>query len=64
MNRSRGELEIELLVKVVLGLVAILLLLQVLLTLLGGIASLLGPAFLLVQLAVAVVIVLWLLGRL
>ncbi len=63
MRDSRGKLAVETLLKIVLGLVAILLVLQLLQTLLSGIASLLGPFLLLVQLAIAVLIVLWLVDR-
>ncbi|SIS14876.1 DUF7554 family protein [Natronorubrum thiooxidans] len=59
----RGELEVDTLLKIVLGLVAVLLVLQILQTLVSGIASLLGPFFLLVQIAIAVLIVLWLVDR-
>ncbi|ELY46692.1 MULTISPECIES: DUF7554 family protein [Natronorubrum] len=63
MLDTRGELEVETLLKIVLGLVAVLLVLQILQTLVSGLASLLGPFFLLVQLAIAVLIVLWLVDR-
>ena len=63
MHDPRGELEVETLLKIVLGLIAILLVLRIVETLIGGIASLLGPFFFLVQLAIAVLIVLWLLER-
>jgi hypothetical protein len=64
MNDTRGELEVETLLKIVLGLVAVLLVLQIVQALISGIASLLGPFFFLVQLAIAVLIVLWLADRL
>lgn len=63
MFDMRGELEVDTLLKIVLGLVAVLLVLQILQTLVSGIASLLGPFFLLVQIAIAVLIVLWLVDR-
>ena len=63
MNDMRGALEVETLLKIVLGLVAVLLVLQILQTLVSGIASLLGPFFLLIQLAIAALIVLWLVDR-
>ncbi|QFU81941.1 DUF7554 family protein [Natronorubrum aibiense] len=63
MLDTRGELEVETLLKIVLGLVAVLLILQILQALISGIASLLGPFFLLVQIAIAVLIVLWLVDR-
>ena len=64
MFDTRGELEVETLLKIVLGLLAVLLALQVVQVLVGSLASLLGPFFLLVQLAIAALIVLWLLGKL
>ena len=63
MNDSRGELEVETLLKIVLGLIAVLLALQIAQALIGSIASLLGPFFFLVQLGIALLIVLWLLER-
>ncbi|ADB59234.1 hypothetical protein Htur_0333 [Haloterrigena turkmenica DSM 5511] len=63
MHDSRGELEVETLLKIVLALFAIFLAFQILEMVIGGIASLLGPFFVLVQLGVALVIVLWLLER-
>ncbi|ELZ23417.1 hypothetical protein C477_02689 [Haloterrigena salina JCM 13891] len=63
MHDSRGELEVETLLKIVLALLAVFLAFQILQTVIGSIASLLGPFFVLVQLGVAVVIVLWLLER-
>lgn len=63
MIDSRGDLAVETLLKIVLGLVAVLLVLQILQTLLDGIASLLGPFFFLVQLAIVVLIILWLVDR-
>ncbi|WP_254522024.1 DUF7554 family protein [Natrinema caseinilyticum] len=64
MNGSRGELEVETLLKLVLGLVAILLVLEILEAAIGTIAGLFGPFVVVVQLAIAVLIVLWLLDRL
>ncbi|WP_226005005.1 DUF7554 family protein [Natrinema salinisoli] len=64
MADTRGELEVETLLKIVLGLVAVLLVLEIVQAVLGSIAGLLGPFFILVQLAIAVLIVLWLLDRL
>ncbi|WIV68418.1 DUF7554 family protein [Natrialbaceae archaeon AArc-T1-2] len=64
MPGLRGELEVETLLKIILVLVAVLLVLRVLQTLISGIAALLGPFFVLVQLMIAVLIVLWLLDRL
>ncbi len=61
---DRGTLEVETLLKIVLVLVAVLLVLQILETLVSGIASLLGPFFIVVQLAIIVLIVLWLVDRL
>ncbi|WP_265109639.1 DUF7554 family protein [Halosolutus halophilus] len=63
MIDSRGELEVETLLKIILGLIALLLLLRIVEALISGIASLLGPFFLLVQLAIAALIVLWLVDR-
>ncbi|QRV16706.1 DUF7554 family protein [Haloterrigena salifodinae] len=63
MHDSRGELEVETLLKIVLALLAVFLAFQILQMAIGSIASLLGPFFVLVQLGVAVVIVLWLLER-
>lgn len=64
MPDLRGDLEVETLLKIILVLVAVLLVLRVLQTLISGIATLLGPFFVLVQLVIAVLIVLWLLDRL
>lgn len=64
MPDTRGELEVETLLKIVLGLIAVLLVLEILGAILGSIAGLLGPFFIIVQLAIAVLIVLWLLDRL
>ena len=61
---DRGTLEVETLLKIVLVLVAVLLVLQILETLVSGVASLLGPFFIVVQLAIIVLIVLWLVDRL
>ncbi|MFW6318413.1 MAG: DUF7554 family protein [Halorubrum sp.] len=60
---NRGTLEVETLLKVVLVLVAALLVLQILETVVSGIATLLGPFFVVVQLAIVVLIVLWLVDR-
>jgi len=64
MTDSRGELEVETLLKLVLGLVAVVLVLEILEGVVSGLAWLLGPFFVVVQLAIAVLIVLWLLDRL
>ncbi len=64
MPDSRGELEVETLLKIVLALVAVLLVLEIVGQLFSTIAGLLGPFFLVLQLAIAVLIVLWLLDRL
>ena len=61
MFDARGELEVETLLKIVLALLAVLLALQVVQAVIGSIATLLGPFFFLVQLAIAVAIALWLL---
>ncbi|SEW24651.1 DUF7554 family protein [Natrinema salifodinae] len=63
MFDERGEIEVETLLKVVLGLVAVLLVLEIVQTVIGGIASLLGPFFIVIQLAIAALIVLWLVDR-
>ncbi|QLK24722.1 hypothetical protein HYG81_11395 [Natrinema zhouii] len=63
MSDTRGELEVEMLLKIVLALVAVLLVLEIVGAVIGSIASLLGPFVLVVQLAIAVMIVLWLLDR-
>ena len=63
MSDTRGELEVETLLKLVLGLVAVLLVLEILEAVVSGLAWLLGPFFVFVQLAIAVLIVLWLLDR-
>jgi len=63
MIDSLGELEVETLLKIVLGLVAVLLVLEILGAAIGSIAGLLGPFFILVQLGIAVLIVLWLLDQ-
>lgn len=63
MHDSRGELEVETLLKIVLALLAVFLAFQILQAVIGGIASLLGPFFVLVQLGIALVVVLWLLER-
>lgn len=64
MLDMRGKLEVETLLKIVLGLIAVLLVLEVLEAIIGSIAGLLGPFFVLVQLAIAALIVLWLLDQL
>lgn len=64
MLDRRGSLDVETLLKLVLGLVAVLLVIEIVETLLSGLAWLLGPFVLIVQLAIAVLIVLWLLDRL
>ena len=63
MIDARGELEVETLLKIVLGLIAVLLVLEIIEAVIGSIAWLLGPFFVVVQLAIAVLIVLWLLDR-
>jgi len=63
MPDSRGELEVETLLKLVLGLIAVLLVLRIVEAIISGIAWLLGPFVVVVQLAIAVLIVLWLLDR-
>ncbi|GAB3678717.1 DUF7554 family protein [Halopiger thermotolerans] len=63
MLDRRGSLDVETLLKIVLGLIAVLLALEVLEALLSGLAWLLGPFFVVVQLAIAALIVLWLLDR-
>lgn len=57
MNDTRGELEVETLLKIVLALVAVLLALQIIGTVVSWIANLLTPLLLL---AIGFVIVLWL----
>lgn len=63
MYDARAELTVEALLKIVLGLVAILLVLEIVATLVGTVASLLGPFTIVLQLAIAALIVLWLLDR-
>ncbi|MFA9415977.1 hypothetical protein [Natrinema sp. HArc-T2] len=63
MSDIRGELGVETLLKLVLGLVAVLLVLEIVETVISGLAWLLGPFVVVVQLAVAILIVLWLLDR-
>ncbi|ELZ18717.1 DUF7554 family protein [Natrinema limicola] len=63
MSDIRGELEVETLLKLVLGLIAVLLVLKIVETIVSGLAWLLGPFVVVVQLAVAILIVLWLLDR-
>lgn len=64
MSDARAELEVETLLKIVLVLIAVLLVLEVVGALVGSIRALLGPFFFVVQLAIAVLIVLWLVDRL
>ena len=64
MLDERGELEVETLLKIVLALVAVLIVLEIVGAIIGSIAGLLGPFFIVVQLAIAALIVLWLLDRL
>ncbi len=64
MSDIRGELEVETLLKLVLGLVAVVLVLEIAEAVISGLAWLLGPFFVVIQLAIAVLIVLWLLDRL
>lgn len=63
MIDTRGEIEVETLLKLVLGLVAVVLVLEILETVISGLAWLLGPFFVVVQLAIVVLIGLWLLDR-
>lgn len=63
MIDRRAELEVETLLKIVLALIAILLALQIVQAVIGSIASLLGPFFFVVQVAIAALIVLWLLEK-
>lgn len=63
MLDTRGELDVETLLKIVLALVAVLLVLEIVGAVISSIAGLLGPFVLVVQLAIAVMIVLWLLDR-
>ncbi|MFC4248573.1 hypothetical protein ACFOZ7_16835 [Natribaculum luteum] len=66
MPDSRGELAVDLrtLLGIVLALITILLVLQIVGKIISTIASLLGPFFLVLPLAIAVLIVLWFLDRL
>ncbi|WP_254762670.1 DUF7554 family protein [Natrinema marinum] len=64
MRDDRGELEVETLLKIVLGLIGVLLVLEIVEAIIGSIAGLLGPFFIVVQLAIAALIVLWLLDQL
>lgn len=64
MSDARAELEVETLLKIVLVLVLVLLVLEVVGALVGSLQALLGPFFIVVQLAIAVLIVLWLVDRL
>ena len=52
MPDSRGELEVETLLKLVLGLIAVLLVLRIVEAIISGIAWLLGPFVVVVQLAI------------
>lgn len=63
MIDPRAELEVETLLKIVLALIAVLLALQIVQAVIGSIASLLGPFFFVVQVAIAALIVLWLLEK-
>ncbi len=64
MLDARGELEVETLLKIVLGLVAVLLVIEILEAIIGSITWFLGPFVPLVQFTIALLIVLWLLDRL
>ena len=61
MLDTRGKLEVETLLKIVLALVAVLLVIEILSVLVGGLLSILQP---LLMVAILAVIVLWLLDRL
>lgn len=63
MFGERGEIEVETLLKVVLVLVVLLLVLEILGLLVRGLFTILGPFSTLLQLALVVLIVLWLLDR-
>ncbi|ELY65232.1 DUF7554 family protein [Natrinema versiforme] len=64
MLDMRGKLEVETLLKVVLGLIAVLLVIEVLEAILGTLASVFGLFVPIIQLAIGVLIVLWLLDQL
>lgn len=64
MFGTRGDLDVETLLKIVLGLVVIVLILEVVEEILEFGFWLLGPLRPLLWLAIVVLIVLWLLGRL
>lgn len=64
MFDERGDVEVETLLKIVLVLVAVLLVLEVVGFLVGGLLKLLGPFSAVLQLVLLVLIVLWLLDRL
>lgn len=64
MEDRRAALAVETLLKIVLGLVALLLVLEIISTVVGTIAGLLGPFVIVVQIAIAALIVRWLLDRL
>ncbi|WP_226482394.1 DUF7554 family protein [Natrinema amylolyticum] len=63
MFDTRGEIGVESLLKLILGLIAVLLVLEVVGAVIGSLTSLLGPFTLVIQLAIAVMIILWLLDR-
>lgn len=64
MIGTRGDIEVETLLKLVLGLLAVLLLLEIIGFFVEGLLALLGPLRPLLTLVVLVLIVLWLLDRL
>lgn len=64
MKVRQTKLSVETLLKIVLFLVAVLLVLEILGWVISGLSALLGPFLFLIQLAIAVLIVLWLLDRL
>lgn len=64
MMDSRADVEVETLLRIALVLVIVVLVLELLSMLISGLASLLGFLQPLILLAVAVLIVLWLLDRL
>ncbi|ELY36429.1 DUF7554 family protein [Natronorubrum tibetense] len=61
MHGTRGKLEVETLLKIVLALVAVLLLIEVVSVIISGFLAILRP---LLIVAILAVIVLWLLDRL
>ncbi|MFC4541043.1 hypothetical protein ACFO5R_03755 [Halosolutus amylolyticus] len=63
MLDSRGELEVETLLKIVLGLVAVLLVLEILGAVLGMIAWVVRLATPLILLGIGVLLVLWFFDR-